>query len=210
MENEAQNDKDSEESTVSEAALGLIMLQDLVGDALLEKYDNSSILPVDSMHQVDYSANPPAELSDNDNNTSHNSNDTIVLQQEIEDTIGKPNDDLNANTSSLNKPQEDNSLPVEMTENTTVDTSNLTKGILNLTVSPASASPQTPVSPNRGTVVFKSYRLHHRTTNNNSKTSSSPTNVNSARQPNSESDIQLANRPSGNSMRPPLPQTNTK
>ena len=35
---------------------------------------------------------PPAELADNDDNTGHDSNDTIVLQQEIEDTIGKTTD----------------------------------------------------------------------------------------------------------------------
>ena len=46
------NNKDSEDSTVSEAALGLIMLQehDPSGDSLLQKYDNSSILPVDAAH----------------------------------------------------------------------------------------------------------------------------------------------------------------
>ena len=113
------------------------MLQehDPSGDALLQKYDNSSILPVDVACQVHYSVNPPAELADNDHNTGHDSDDTIVLQQEIEDTIGKTTDDRNANTSSLNKPQHDTDLPVEMTKNNvTLDTSSITKGLSNLTV----------------------------------------------------------------------------
>ena len=73
-----------------------------------------------------------------------------------------------------------------------------------------SSTPQTPVSPSRGTVVFKSYRLCHRATNTDNKTSNSPTSENSAIKPNSENDIQLVKIPSGNSTRPPPPQTNTK
>ena len=91
QDNETKNDnnKDSEDSTVSEAALGLIMLQehDPTGNSLLQKYDNSSLLPVDVACQVDYSINPDAELADNDNDTSHDSDDTIVLQQEIEEKL---------------------------------------------------------------------------------------------------------------------------
>ena len=60
------NNKDSEDSTVSEAALGLIMLQehDPTKNTLLQKYDNSSLLPVDAAHQVDYSKNPDTEHAD--------------------------------------------------------------------------------------------------------------------------------------------------
>ena len=50
------NNKDSEDSTVSEAVLGLIMLQghNPTENTLLQKYDNSSILHVDAARQVDY------------------------------------------------------------------------------------------------------------------------------------------------------------
>ena len=175
------------------------------GDALLQKYDNSSILPVDAARQVDYSVNPPAELVDNDDNTGHDRDDTIVLQQEIEDTIGKTTDDQNANTSSLNKPQRVSDLPVETTENNvTLDTSSITKGLSNLTVSQSSTT-QTPLSPNRGTVVFKSYRLCCCAANTNNETRNSPTSENSAIKPNLENNIQLAKIPSGNSTRPSPP-----
>ena len=201
QDNETKNDnnKDSEDSTVSEAALGLIMLQehDPTGNSLLQKYDNSSLLPVDAARQVDYSINPDAELAHNDNNTSHDSDDTIVLQHEIEDTIGETTDNCNTNTPSPTKTRHDTDLPVEMTgNNATLDTSSITKGLSNLTVSPSSA-PQTPVSPNKGTVVFKSYRLPRRTANTDNKTSSRPTSANTAIKPNSENDIQLARIPSG-------------
>ena len=93
--------------------------------------------------------------------------------------------------------------------NVTLDTSSITKGLSNLTVS-QSSMPQTPVSPNRGTVVFKSYRLCRRATNTDNETSNNPTSENSATKPNLENDIQLAKIPSGNSRRPPPPQTNTK
>ena len=206
------DNKDSEDSTVSEAALGLIMLQehDPTGNSLLQKYDNSSLLPVDAARQVDYSINPDTELADNDKDTSHDSDDTIVLQQEIEDTIGETTNNHNTNTPSPTKTWHDTDLPVETTgNNATLDTSSITKGLSNLVVSPSSV-PQTPVSPNKGTVVFKSYRLHLCAANTDNETSSRPTSANTAKRPNSENDIQLARIASGNSMRPPTSQTNTK
>ena len=63
----------------------------------------------------------------------------------------------------------------------------------------------TPVSPNRGKVVFKSYRLRHRATNNDNETGDRQKDMNTVSKPNSENDIQLPNIPSGNSTRPPLP-----
>ena len=139
QDNETKNDnnKDSEDSTVSEAALGLIMLQehDPTGNSLLQKYDNSSLLPVDTAHQADYSINPDAEPADNDKDTSHDSDDTIVLQQEIEDTIGEATDNCNTNTPSPSKNRHDTDLPVETTRNNaTLDTSSITKGLSNLMV----------------------------------------------------------------------------
>ena len=85
--------KNSEGITVSEAALGLIMLQDNnpTANSLLQKYDNSSLMPVDAARQTDYSKIHDPELAhnDNDSDTSNDSNDTVILQQEIEDTISE-------------------------------------------------------------------------------------------------------------------------
>ena len=174
-ESTSDNEKDSEGSTVSEAALGLVMLQDNNNptvNSLLQRYDNSSLMPVGVAHQTDYSKKYDSELADNNNDTSSDSDDTVVLQQEIEDTIGKSTDNHNANISTPETPaktQHDTGLLVEMTENNatldtsiglpvetpsnsdTLDTSSITKDLSKLSV--------TPVSPNRGKVVFKSYRL---------------------------------------------------
>ena len=77
--------------------------------------------------------------------------------------------------------------------------SGITKGLSKLTVSQT----QTPVSPNRGTVVFKSYRLCHRATNSENKSGSTQEGTTNTHNP--ENDIQLAKIPSGNSTRPPPP-----
>ena len=190
------NEKDSESSTVSEAALGLIMLQDNnpTDNSLLQKYDNSQLMLVDAARQTDYSTKPETELADNDNDISHDSDDTVILQEEIEDTIGDTTD----NIAIPAKIRHDTGLPVEMTgNNTTLDTSSITKELSNLSVS--------PVSPNKGKVVFKSYRLRHRATDTGNETSSKSTSTITASKPNPENDIQLANIPSGNSTRPPPP-----
>ena len=183
------------------------MLQERIStnDSLLQKYNNSSLLPVDAAHLIDYGATPDSESADNVNDTSHDSDDTIVLQQEIEDTIGETPENRNTNTPSPTKTRHDTDLPVETTgNNATLDTSSITKGLSNLTVTP-SLAPQTPVSPDKGTVVFKSYRLHHRTTDTNNETNIRPTSANTVKESNSENDIRLAKIPSGNLMRPPPP-----
>ena len=172
-ETKSDNEKDSEDSTVSEAALGLIMLQDNnpTDNSLLQKYDNSSLMPVDAACQTDYCTKPGSELADNNNGMSYDSDDTVVLQQEIEDTIGETTDSHNANISAPAETQHDTGLPVETTgNNTTLDTSSLTKDLSNLTV--------TPVSPNKGTVVFKSYRLQHCAMDTDNETSSRLTGAN--------------------------------
>ena len=134
------NEKDLGGIIVSEAALGLVMLQDNnpTVNSLLQKYDNSSLMPVGATRRTDYSKIHDSELANNDNDTGNDSDDTVILQQEIEDTIGE---------SSNNHTNSD-----------TLDTSSITKDLSKLSV--------TPVSPNRGKVVFKSYRLWRRATNN--------------------------------------------
>ena len=84
-------ENDGKELEESEAALGLIMLHehDSSNNTLLEKYDNSLILPVDAACQTDYSVEPEVDHAEKDNNTGHESDDTIILQKKIEDTIGK-------------------------------------------------------------------------------------------------------------------------
>ena len=60
----------------------------------------------------------------------------------------------------------------------------------------------TPVSPNKGTVMFRSYKLHCHATNADRQTSSTPLDC-TLTSSNVENEIQLANVPSGNSTRPP-------
>ena len=194
------NGKDSEDSTVSEAALGLIMLQDNnpTDNSLLQKYDNSLLMPVDAACQTDYSTKPESELADNGNDSSQDSDDTVVLQQEIEDTIGETTDNRNASISTPAKTWHDTGLPVETIRNNVApDMSGITKDLSKLSV--------TPVSPNKGTVVFKSYWLQRRTTETDNEMSNKLTGANTANKPNSKNDIQLANILSGNSTRPPPP-----
>ena len=126
------NGKDSEDSTVSEAALGLIMLQDNnpTDNSLLQKYDNSLLMPVDAARQTDYSTKPESELVDNKNDSSQDSDDTVVLQQEIEDTIGETTNNRNANISTPAKTQHNTGLPVEtIGKNAAPDMSSITKDL---------------------------------------------------------------------------------
>ena len=187
-------------------------------NSLLQKYDNSSLMPVGAAHQTDYSKIHDSELANNDNDTINDSDDTVIIQQEIEDTIGESSNKHNTNITTPETPaksRHDAGLLVETTENNatldtsiglpvetitnsdTLDTSSITKDL--------SKSSVTPVSPNRGKVVFKSYRLWRRATNNDNETSDRLKDLNTVSKPNSENDIQLANIPSRNSTRPPPP-----
>ena len=100
------NEKDSEGITVSEAALGLVMLQDNnpTVNSLLQKYDNSSQMPVGVARQTDYSKIHDSELADNDSDTGNDSDDTVILQQEIEDTIGESTNNHNTNITTPETP----------------------------------------------------------------------------------------------------------
>ena len=201
------NDND----TVNDTALGLIMLHkhDNTGyDNLLEKYDNSSLLPVNVACQIDCGA----DVMDNDNNVSHDSEDTIILQKEIEESIGENTKENQIQSTSNSHPE--NGLPVETNNNIKVsksdntDTAGLTTELsntVNTTASPRASqtinSDTTPVSPNKGTVVFRSYKLHHRATDTNDLVTSVPPDQTTATN-NTENEIQLAKMPSGNSTRP--------
>ena len=211
------NDND----TVNDTALGLIMLHkhDNTGyDNLLEKYDNSSLLPVDAACQIDCGA----DVTDNDNNVSHDSDDTIILQKEIEESNWENTKENQIQSTSNSHPE--NGLPVETNNNIKVsksdntDTAGLTTELSKLTVSPSNTvntttsphasqtinSDMTPVSPNKGTVVFRSYKLHHRATDTNDLVTSVPPDQTTATN-NTENEIQLAKMPSGNSTRPSPP-----
>ena len=168
------NEKNSEQRTVSEAVIGLIMLQEdtPTDDPLLQKYDNSSLMPVGATSQTDYRRKPISKASDNDNDTDNDSDDTIILQQKLEETIGESLDNRNANILTPETPAEtvhDNRLPVETTENKEtldkssglpVETTNKSE-ILNTSTKSKDPSKlvDTPASPKIGKVVFKSYRL---------------------------------------------------
>ena len=188
-------EKDSENSTVSEAALGLIMLHkhDNSGyDDLLDKYDNSSLLSVDAACHTDYTVENPNN-NNKDTNNSYDSDDTIILQHEIEDSIGENNTCLG------------NGLNVETNNsNNNADTTDFTAELSKLMVNQITNTNSniTPVSPNKGTVVFRSYKLCRHATNTDSLTASAPPVSASC---NSENEIQLVSVPSGNSTRPPPP-----
>ena len=100
------NKKDLEGITVSEAALGLVMLQDNdpTVNSLLQKYNNSSLMPVGAAHQTDYSKIHDSELANNDNDTGNDSDDTVILKQEIEDTIGESTSNHNTNITTPGTP----------------------------------------------------------------------------------------------------------
>ena len=201
------NTGDRDDSTVSEAPLGLMMLNNSTENDLLQKYHNSMLLPVDASKREDHGKKPTLEVngavSDVDDGYNYDSDDTIILQHEIEDTIGvtlsKPP------TANLSAPVNTNKdgLPVEtQSTNPNLDTTAITRELSNLTVtnSPTRVTHAIPVSLNRGTVVFKSYRLCRRTTDSD-KTTGEVT----SRKQTTENDIQLAKIPSGNSTRPPPP-----
>ena len=197
----SEKEKDSEGITVSEAALGLVMLQDNnpTVNSLLQKYDNSSLMPVGAARRTDYSKIHDSELANNDNDTGNDSDDTVILQQEIEDTISESSNNHNTNITTPETPaksRHDAGLLVETTENNatldksiglpvetitnsdTLDMFSITKDLSKLSV--------TPVSPNRGKVVFKSYRLQRRATNN--ETSDRLKDMNTVSRPNSENE----------------------
>ena len=212
MLNEANREAvDRDDSTVSEVALGLMMLNDSVENDLLQKYDNSALLPVNATKCEDHGKKPVTEEnvtnSDADKDNDYDSDDTIILQQEIEDTIGMTRSKLPTTNSqapaNISANENENGLPV-VTQGTdsVLDTTVITKELSNLTVtnSPARATIETPVSPNRGTVIFKSYRLCRYTTDSNNTSGEVTSNKQLV-----ENDIQLAKIPSGNSTRPPPP-----
>ena len=122
----------------------------------IDKYDNSSLLPVDAGHLIDYTVENP-DNNNKDTNNSYDSDDTIILQHEIEDSIGE------------NNTHTESGLAVE-TNNNNADTTDLTAELSKLTVNQTSNSDATPVSPNKGTVVFRSYQLRCHTTDTNSLT----------------------------------------
>ena len=174
-------------------------------NALLEKYDNNKILPVDTAWQVDYGLDPntdvptapdnkktPLDTNNNDNvNSSYDSDDTILLEQEIAEAIGDQASKL-----------ENNELPVE-TE-TTSDTNTITNQLANVRINNSNDLPvetaNIPTSPNKGKVVIKSYRLRRGVTKDTESTETTTTD-----QDNTENEALHLNIPSGNATRPPPP-----
>ena len=158
----------------TDAATGISMLESVNenNNALLEKYDNSKILPVDTVRQVDYGLDPNMDAptppenkkiqtgtnKKDDANSSYDSDDKILLEQEIAEVIGDQASELeNKETSTP-----DRELPVET--DTAWDTNSITDQLSNVRIDSHNGLPvetaNTPTSPNRGKVVIKSYRLH--------------------------------------------------
>ena len=213
------------ENQINDAAIGLIMLGQERTKSLFDKYDNSKLLPVDAARQVDFGQDPNAEeavlnITENetqikdsistdkmneDENSNYDSDDTIILEKEISDAIGE---------NPMSKVEPDTLL---MPENgligETAETSNVTNQLANLmmNIQPKSAdktnkdglpaeTADTLVSPSKGKMVIRSYRLRHTVPNDTEKTKTA-----TSEQDNTENEVLHLKVPSGNAMRPPPP-----
>ena len=172
---------------------------------LLEKYDNNKILPVDIVWQVDRGLNPDTDApippeskktlldtnTKDDVNLSYDSDDTILLEEEIAEAIGDQASD-----------QGNNELSRE-TEATS-DTNTITNQLANVRINNGSdlpvETPNIPISPNKGKVVIKSYRLHRGATNETENAETTRTD-----QENAENEVLHLNVPTGKATRPPSP-----
>ena len=208
--------------SINDATLGLIMLRQnkTRSDTLLEKYDNSALLPVDA--KMDYGV----ELTD-DNNNSDNSNDTIVLQKEIADSIcenskgqEQPTTDTNPRSGLRVETNETNINKRDLNDEASGLTTKLSKLTVNTPktrhVAPTTSAKllnssktqtsmeTTPVLPNKGKVVFHSYKLCRRATETEDPgTTGVSQNINEPE--NAENKVRHLNIPTGNATRPPLP-----
>ena len=90
--------------------------------------------------------------------------------------------------------------------NNNTDTTDLTTELSKLTVNQTTNSDTTPVSPNKGTVVFWSYKLHRHATDTDSLTASVPQDSTSTSS-NVENEIQMCHQ---EILRDPHPWTSTR
>ena len=140
---------------------------------------------------------------DENANSSYDSNDTILLEKEISDAIGNQTSEME--TDRLSTP--DYALPGETVDQS--DTNTITDQLANVQINtqpkgannelPAETS-NTPVSPSRGKVVIRSYRLWRVAPNDTENTKTTTT-----EQDNSENEVLHLNVPSGNATHPPPP-----
>ena len=206
------------------AATGLIMLGSEGTDPLLEKYDNSKILPINTAQQVDFGQDPNTDVATmklnemetwpkNNNitvstdeydktNSSYDSDNTILLEKEISEAIGDQTSEMEADRLST----PDYALPGETADQS--DTNTITDHLANVRINTQTnganielpvETANTPVSPSRGKVVIRSYRLRHAAPNDTETTKTT------TEQDNTENEVLYLNVPSGNATRPPPP-----
>ena len=186
---ETENPQNMNSNPINDAALGLIMLRQERNqmETLFDKYDNSALLPVDAEHQMDYGKDMNDNTTDsnndnnihnedNKNNLNYDSDDTVVLEKEIADSICEEPGPDNDTSPSQNR------LTVETTSTTNDETYGILEKMANLMVHPPPKKPtrsgksalpvetsnntqtlltaeSTSVSPNKGKVVIRSYKL---------------------------------------------------
>ena len=139
-------------------------------EILTENKENDKLSPENIARRVDcglsrITPTPPESKktlldtninTEDDTNLSYDSDDTILLEQEIAETIGDQASD-----------QANNELPGET--GATDETTSITNQFANVRINndlPVETA-NTPISPNKGKVVIRSYRLCRRATNEN-------------------------------------------
>ena len=174
-------------------------------EILTEKKDNDKLLPENIARRMDCSLSwitdaptPPESKktlldtntnTEDDTNLSYDSDDTILLEQEIAEVIGDQASD-----------QVNNELPGET--GATADTTTIMNQFANVRINndlPVETA-NTPISPNKGKVVIRSYRLCRRATNENKGTDTIRTD-----KENTENEALHLNVQTGNATRPPRP-----
>ena len=174
-------------------------------EILTGKKDNDKLLPENIARRVDCGLSritdaptPPESKktlldtnrnTEDDTNLSYDSDDTILLEQEIAEAIGDQASD------QVNK-----ELPGET--GATGDTTTIMNQFANVRINndlPVETA-NTPISPNKGKVVIRSYRLCRRATNENEGAETIRTD-----EENTENEALHLNVPTGNATRPPPP-----
>ena len=164
---ETEDNQPEQIDQLNEAAMGLIMLGQEEKDTLLDKYDNSELLPVDAARQTDFGLDPNAanttlKITENEtqtedagtnksseettlDNPNYDSDDTILheLEKEISDVIGNKLTS-EADTDEDISPTLQNGLTGETTDRD--ETNKITNQLANLTVM---AHPKNSVKPKK-------------------------------------------------------------
>ena len=173
VETKTKNNPDHHNEQITEAAVGLILLGQEGNDPLFDRYDNSKLLPIGTVPQPDPDRDPNTEdnvltiedakqqtggvITMDNNNDNYDSDNTVLLEQEITDVIGEgpiPGDGLPVEMTNRDETQEitdqlsDLSVNIQQRAATIAKTDDL----------PVETT-DPPISPNKGKVVICSYKL---------------------------------------------------